>query len=306
MPQRSEICTARVPAGSWLVALVSLFIAAVLVTAPPVRAETTASLIDLLDDPSPDIRLDAIDALAERRAGRAVAPLLAILAADSADPMDRMQAAWALGRIGDSRTVVPLIAALETDFRERRGYMMAIIPALGLLGDARAVPLLLDALGNRDDHWLARAAAAEALGRIGARRAVPDLVNAAWMADTRDAAIVALARIADTGGAVPAGAGGEAVIETLLSALSDDEEPETREAAIAGLVATGDDAAEFIALRVTPAFAGLPDIASRLRVVAILGEIGGARSLRMLKDVVAGNDPALANAARAALKSATQ
>ena len=74
---------------------------------------------------------------------------------------------------------------------------MAIIPALGHLKDERAVPLLIKALNNLDEDWLGREAAARALGDIGATKAMPGLIRAAWLPETRNAAIEALAAIGD-------------------------------------------------------------------------------------------------------------
>jgi len=120
----------------------------------------------------------------------------------------------ALGASCDSHAVLPLMAALRTDMKQRRGFFMAIIPALGQLKDERAVLLLLEALNNREDDWLAREAAAHALGDIGSAKAVPDLIRSAWMADTRSAAVDALAAIADP-----------RAVDVLLSVLSEPKEP---------------------------------------------------------------------------------
>ena len=86
---------------------------------------------------------------------------------------------------------------------------MAIIPALGHLKDERAVPLLIKALNNLDEDWLGREAAARALGDIGSTKAVPGLIRAAWLPETRNAAIKALAAIGDP-----------RAVDVLLSALS--------------------------------------------------------------------------------------
>ncbi len=105
---------------------------------------------------------------------------------------------------------------------------MAIIPVLGAIGDERAVPSLIDALNDRDDHWLGREAAAFALGNIGDRQAVPYLINAAWMADTRDAAIRALASMPDA-----------RAIDAFVSCLNAEELAPTRERAMEGLISLG-------------------------------------------------------------------
>jgi len=131
----------------------------------------------------------------------------------------------ALGASGDRRAVSPLIAALEKDMEQRKGVAMAIIPALGHLKDDRAVPLLIKALNDLDEDWLGREAAALALGDIGSTKAVPDLIRAAWLPETREVAVEALAAIGD-----PRATG------VLLSALSDQEEPEAQEPAVPALI----------------------------------------------------------------------
>ena len=137
----------------------------------------------------------------------------------------------ALGSSGDKRAVPPLMTALAKDMKQRKGIAMAIIPALGHLKDVRAVPLLIKSLNNLDEDWLGREAAAQALGDIGATKAVPGLIRAAWLPETRNAAIEALAAIGDP-----------RAVDVLLSALSESEMPGAREAAVAGLIHIGQPA----------------------------------------------------------------
>jgi len=77
----------------------------------------------------------------------------------------------ALGQLGDERAVDPLIAALgESD----SGVRMAAAQALGQLGGKRAVETLLVALRDSDSD--VRMAAVQALGQLGDERAVGPLI----------------------------------------------------------------------------------------------------------------------------------
>jgi HEAT repeat protein len=94
------------------------------------------------------------------------------------DPQDRYYAAWYLGTVRDPRGVEPLLLALR-DERDRTalgGYPLRrnAAKALGQIGDVRAVPGLIEALGCSDLH--VREEAAYALAQLGDRRAVAPLL----------------------------------------------------------------------------------------------------------------------------------
>jgi HEAT repeat protein len=184
------------------------------------------------------------------------------------DPNRRWDAVAALGAGGDSRAVPPLMRALEKDMKERTGIAMAIIPALGQMGDERAVPLLLKALNKLDEDWLGREAAARALGDIGSPKVVPDLIRTAWRAETRNAAIKALAAIGDP-----------RATDVLLSALSEPEEPEAREAAIAGLTYIGEPAVPALIDKLNTRREEYPENHERALAAMILGRIGDRRAV---------------------------
>lgn len=196
-------------------------------------------------------------------------------ALEGGDPESRFAAVQRLGEGGDARAVPVLIAALERDMKERTGLLMAIIPALGELGDPRALPLLLMALNDRDDQWIAREAAAQALGAIGAPEAVPDLIEAAWMADTRAAAIGALARIADA-----------RAVEVLLTALDPAEDAAVREQALAGLIRIGQPAVPALTAVINESSGEYPNAEQRALAAQALGEIGDPRARRALEQAV--------------------
>ncbi len=86
--------------------------------------------------------------------------------------------------------------------------------ALIIIGDSRAVPVLIEVLDNKNNWWMNRHLAAETLGRISDSRAVPALIEA--LGDekmlVRNSAVTALGTIGDAH-AVPA----------LIEALGDEE-----------------------------------------------------------------------------------
>ncbi|NEV64488.1 HEAT repeat domain-containing protein [Thiorhodococcus minor] len=197
---------------------------------------------------------------------------------EAADPETGLSAVQKLAEGGDARAVPLLIAALQRDMKARTGLLMAIIPALGELGDPSAVPILLLALNNRDDHWIAREAAAQALGAIGAPEAVPDLIKAAWMVDTREAAITALAQIAD-----------ERAVEVLVTALDPAEDAGVREQALAGLIHIGRPAVPALTAVVAEGSGEYPNTAQRALAAYALGKIGDPRAHAALEQ--AAQDP---------------
>lgn len=168
----------------------------------------------------------------------------------------------ALGASGDKRAVSPLMTALEKDMKQHKGIAMAIIPALGHLKDERAVPLLIKALNNLDEDWLGREAAARALGDIGVTKAVPGLIRAAWLPETRNAAIEALAAIGDP-----------RAVDVLLSALSESEGLGAREAAIAGLIHIGKPAVPALTDKLKTRHKEYPENHEQALTEKILGQI---------------------------------
>jgi len=119
-----------------------------------------------------------------------------IYALRGGDPdMRRSDAAKGLGELGDARAVPPLINALQRDgnvvVRDNSAR------ALGKLGDKRAVEPLIAAL--KDKSPSVPIFAAEALGYLGDARAVEPLLALldSYYVDTRSTAINALGNIGD-------------------------------------------------------------------------------------------------------------
>ena len=139
-------------------------------------------------------------------------------------------AAIALGNAGNPSAVGPLVAVVDN----RDGYYHSVVrsaaaASLGQLGDAWAVPALVDAI--RDPMAEASAEAVRALGALGDARAVPALVEVARNADgfflpfVRRAAVLALAKL-----------GGPEATATLSAVAGDDyEDAVVRQAAIVSI-----------------------------------------------------------------------
>lgn len=119
-------------------------------------------IISRLTSPSREWR-DQCTALLVERGAEAVPALLGAMG--HASPLVRYHATVALGSIGDERAVPALVAALG-DLEENRGGVAAGAEvALGQLG-ARAVPALLESAAKAPDQ--VRTRAVRLLGRIGA------------------------------------------------------------------------------------------------------------------------------------------
>jgi hypothetical protein len=87
----------------------------------------------------------------------------------------RSDTAKALGVIGDARAVEPLIQALK-DIDGNVVFRESIANALGEIGDARAVEHFIQALKDKDED--VRSDAARLLGKIGDARALEPLIQA--------------------------------------------------------------------------------------------------------------------------------
>ncbi|MGZ5442097.1 MAG: HEAT repeat domain-containing protein [Thermoanaerobaculia bacterium] len=111
------------------------------------------------------------------------------------DPRIRQYLSMVLGNLGDRRATPLLVEALGDPTQETRIYAAL---ALGRLRDPAAVPPLLKSFAS--DERDVRKAAAYALGEIGDRRAVEPLAAALGdpIADVRFNAAIALTRLGDT------------------------------------------------------------------------------------------------------------
>lgn len=133
---------------------------------------TVDQLLQALDDPSYNVRFEAIVAMARTRPDpRLTDALIAVLLGPEADLS--VAAALALGRAGDPRGIEPLRQTLLSEFP-----MLAARSArsLGLLGDQQVAPLLLARF--RDELNLGmRVAYASALGALRVEAALLEMLD---------------------------------------------------------------------------------------------------------------------------------
>lgn len=191
-----------------------------------------------LSEPS-EVRFKAVEALAATGERAAVGPLLRAL--EDPDPQVSSSAAYHLGDLRDVSALEPLVRYLRARHDAEYAHAGAAV-SLGLLGDPRAVPALVEALA--DDRAAVRGWAAQALGRLEQPAAVEALLRALedGHAEVRAQASWALGRLGDRRAVGP-----------LLARLAEPE-PRVRALAAAALGALGDPlAAEGLVLACAPA-----------------------------------------------------
>jgi len=152
-------------------------------------------LREQLDDPDPDVKIAAIQALAEAKDTVSVTGIVELL--QDTVPEVRKEAATGLGKIGDERACQPLADFYDKEQVEdvQNAGIRALIhlstyavqPLIGLLRSIRPV---------------VRAGAARALGKLQARDAVDPLIRLLHDRDkdVRRASIFALRKIGDERG----------------------------------------------------------------------------------------------------------
>jgi HEAT repeat protein len=133
---------------------------AALEACPRLGEEARKRAIELLEDDDFDVRSAAARCLGRLRSPGAVKPLLAALKREHS-----LAAIEALALLGDHAATGPILALLREDHAvSRRGERVAVIDALGRLGDRAAVTALENEVTHND--WRVRLAAARALGRV--------------------------------------------------------------------------------------------------------------------------------------------
>jgi HEAT repeat protein/Na+/melibiose symporter-like transporter len=133
---------------------------------------TVEELLELLADPRFQVRFEAIISIARMRPDpRLTEALIQIL--NGTELALSTIAAWALGRIGDPKAQDALRGGLDSPYHSIKAHSAR---ALGALGDARTIPLLLQRLEQETDKGLQMAYAA-ALGRLQARESAGKLFS---------------------------------------------------------------------------------------------------------------------------------
>jgi HEAT repeat protein len=124
-------------------------------------------------DTNIELRRVCLWAVGQLRDKSVARELLAVF--DEADRTRYWEAAKSLGFIRSKRVVKPLVSLLyrSTDANTRS----AVVYALGLIGDKRALTPLMEVLRNLKEESSVRAHAAEALAFLRKTEAVPPLIN---------------------------------------------------------------------------------------------------------------------------------
>jgi len=203
-----------------------------------VGSQDFPTLLELLHDSDPDIRIFASDILGSTESQQAVAPLCEALLKDP-EVNVRYQAAVSLGELAFPEASKGLGKALG----DEEWVQFAVIEALAKIRDASSVGALVSALDKSSD--LVASMIVDALGEIGNIKAVTMLFK---RMDTspevlRNKIVKAVVRI--LGGralALLSAAEQERFRGYLLTALTDDEE-EVQDAAVSGLGSVGGEEA---------------------------------------------------------------
>lgn len=140
---------------------------------------TVQELIEALDDPSFNVRYEAVTSIARTRPDRRLVDALARVLRGP-NPELAEAAAWALGRQGHRSAIRPL---RETLLKGTPGVQACSARALGMLGDQEAGPDLI-LLFHREKDPVLRLACAAALGGLRARAVTPALL--AWLREIED------------------------------------------------------------------------------------------------------------------------
>lgn len=214
----------------------------------------------LSNDPRPRVRRTVAIALGEIGSERSLDALADLSVDDDVDV--RVAAVRGLGRLPTPRSIRPLTDRFGDDAeRVRRATVFAIVDSLSTAPPDRSHAVrttVVDALSSaRGD--VATTALVELLGESTSTR---QRRNAAWL----------LGRVSD---------GGSATIETLVDALSDDDEAVRRYAAT-GLVEIGSPAVEDALLAALDTTAG----EGRSMILYVLGTVGTEASRRRLIQLI--------------------
>jgi HEAT repeat protein len=161
------------------------------------------ALIEALESPNPEIRIQAAGGLAKIKSETAIPQLVHMLLTDNP---------WVAARIADQLVAYGSVAVpylMENVRDEHHGQLVdprilaAAVRILGMIGDFKAAPAIEPLLEHPDRE--VRVAAAAALGSAGTGHSIPPLLSAledpAW--EVRAAAASALAAFSDAAAAEP-------------------------------------------------------------------------------------------------------
>ena len=251
------------------------------------------ALVVLLTDPAPAVRARAADSLGRQRTEVAVSDLAEL--ARAPEQACQVSAVWALAAIATDAAEEALIALLDP--RGETWALGNVAEALAFLRSRLAVPWLIDLLASDACAELA----ATALGEIGDEQAAGPVLAALRRYPGRPALIVAVGKLRATAAAdllvetyVDEGTSTAVKAAALgaLGCLGDPRTVELAERALATPQPRGQEAPQPAADMTagmgpeTPAPVVAPGRLLRPAAIKALGEVGGARSVALLQEVV--------------------
>jgi HEAT repeat protein len=239
---------------------------------------TTSSLSDLLEKESvTDRQVLLIQAIQDRADRKALAPVLARLESDA--PAVRLAAVHALGTLGDASSVPVLLASADDATAE------AVLEALAALQGADVNAELMKAAESTDTTTIA-------LNALGTRRA-KEAVDLFFQLASADRATVREAAIAALGMTAPQARFLDLL--ALLKTAEDDSQKKAIQTAIHGAVfrSTQPDACADALCAMIPNSSG----ADREFLFEQVRTAGGARAVAHMKAFATGTDEALQDAA---------
>jgi MFS family permease len=128
-------------------------------------------LIEALNDPSFNVRYEAIIAIAHCKPNLELIDAL-ILVLGGSEPDLSVNAAWALGRLGDKHAIMPLREMLHS---EHRSLCARSARALATLGDTDSIPEFIDLFRSQADPGL-RIAYAQSLGKLRCGQVIDEML----------------------------------------------------------------------------------------------------------------------------------
>jgi HEAT repeat protein len=173
-------------------------------------------IISLLNDENNSVRWESAKALGEFGDARAVEPLIGAL--KDKEIRVRKSASMALSKFNNPHTIELLIVALED-----KDMRVAVAETLGLVGDGRAVEILINIINDKDTDILVLNSAIDAMGSLGDPRALELLISMLKDENIRikKSAALSLGKIGDI-----------RAIDPLIAALKDSDIKKTAEDAL--------------------------------------------------------------------------
>ncbi|WP_244147288.1 HEAT repeat domain-containing protein [Desulfonatronovibrio hydrogenovorans] len=241
-----------------------------------VGSQDIDSLIELLNDDDPDMRIFASDILGATKSYLGVNPLCQVLLHDP-EVNVRYQAAVSLGELGRPEAS----QCLNRAFQDEEWVQYSVVEALSKLRDESSTNALIKAL--KDCSELVCSMIVDALGEMGNVKAVPMLLKRMESSPTALTNKIAKAVIKILGAKVAvfmSDAEKDRLKDYLLAALEDDD-VDTQDVAVVGLGYVGNEKASARILKLASSFDPDMDTDRLNRAEAALVSIGYTDSLAL-------------------------